>query len=411
MARILVKLAGVAWGLCASIGGPCLAFDPPVDATQARRFDESIAPLLAGRCLECHNSSDKKGGLDLTTAAAAQAGGDSGTAMIAGKPTESYLWERIAADEMPPKKSLDAAEKELIKNWIAAGAAWGTSPIDRFRFTTSTRAGYDWWSLEPLKAYPIPAVRNESWLRGSIDRFVLAKLEAVGLAPSVEADRRTLLRRMAFDLTGLPPTPEDVAAFVADPDPLAYEKWADRLLASPHYGEHWAQHWLDVARFGESNGFEYDEPRRSAWPYRDWVIDALNRDLPYDEFARQQLAGDVLSPGDSEAIKATGFLVAGAYDTAGQNQQSAAMKAVVRQDELEDLVGTPCQTFLALTVNCGRCHDHKFDPVRQQEYYQLTSAFGGVRHGEREVSTDEDRAEFARRKARLEAEIEAISAR
>ena len=223
---------------------------------------------------------------------------------------------------------------------------------------------------------------------------MLAKLEAAGLAPSPAADRRTLIRRLSFDLIGLPPTPEEVAAFVADADPRAYERLVERLLASPHYGERWARHWLDLARFGESNGFEYDEPRRNAWPYRDWVIDALNRDLPFDEFARQQLAGDVLRPDDPEAIKATGFLTAGAYDTAGQNQQSVAMKAVVRQDELEDLVGTISQTFLGLTVNCARCHDHKFDPIRQSEYYQLTSALGGVRHGERDVTTQAERADI-----------------
>ncbi|MBL7650134.1 MAG: DUF1549 domain-containing protein, partial [Candidatus Hydrogenedentes bacterium] len=263
------------------------------------------------------------------------------------------------SDEMPPKSPLSAAEKEMLGDWIASGADWGRESIDRFRYTSDVRAGYDWWSLQPVVRAPAPAVKDAKWPRNPVDAFVLAKLEAEGLAPSPEADRRTLLRRLAFDLTGLPPTPEEVAAFVADADPQAYEKQVDRLLASPDYGVRWARHWLDIVRFGESNGFEYDEPRRNAWPYRDWVITALNRDLPFDEFARQQLAGDVLAPDDAEAIKATGFLVAGAYDTAGQNQQSDAMKAVVRQDELEDIVGTTCQTFLALTANCARCHDHK----------------------------------------------------
>ena len=185
----------------------------------------------------------------------------------------------------------------------------------------------------------------------------------------------------------------------------AYEAAVDRLLASPDYGERWARHWLDLARFGESNGFEYDEPRRNAWPYRDWVIDAFNRDLPFDEFARLQLAGDVLRPGDGEAIKATGFLAAGAFDTVGQNQQSQAMKAVVRQDELEDLVSTTCQAFLALTVHCARCHDHKFDPIRQAEYYQLTASLDGVRQGEREVTSAAERAEYAGRAAERQAQI------
>jgi hypothetical protein len=253
-------------------------------------------------------------------------------------------------------------------------------------------------------------VLRTGWARKPIDRFVLARLEAEGLAPSEEADRRTLIRRLAFDLTGLPPTPEDVASFVANSDPRAYEALVDRLLASPDYGERWARHWLDLARFGESNGFEYDEPRRNAWPYRDWVINALNHDLPFDEFARQQLAGDVLHPGDTEAIKATGFLVAGAFDTVGQNQQSQAMKAVVRQDELEDLVSTSCQTFLGLTVHCARCHDHKFDPIRQTEYYQLTSALDGVRQGERDVTSAEERAEIALCTADMQNQIAELTA-
>ena len=180
-----------------------------------------------------------------------------------------------------------------------------------------------------------------------------------------DADKRQLIRRLSFDLTGLPPTPEEVDAFLNDDSPDAYERLVDHYLASPQYGVRWARWWLDLARYGESNGFEFDEFRPNAWRYRDWVVDALNRDRPYDEFARLQLAGDVIRPDDPSAVEATGFLVAGAYDTAGQSQQSVAMKAVVRSDELEDVIGTVSQTFLGLTVNCARCHDHKFVPVRR----------------------------------------------
>lgn len=391
---------------------PCPADEPPAaeHVAAAKSFDEQIAPLLARRCLECHNASDRKGELDLTRVETALAGGDSGPAIVPGTPAESNLWQRVADDEMPPKKPLDAAEKQLLRDWIAQGAKWGQSPVDRFRHTSDVRAGYDWWSLVPVRRPDLPAVRRADWARNPIDRFVLARLEAEGLAPSDEADRRTLIRRLAFDLTGLPPSPEEIAAFVADPDPRAYEAAVDRLLASPDYGERWARHWLDLARFGESNGFEYDEPRRNAWPYRDWVVGALNRDLPFDEFARLQLAGDVLRPGDEDAIKATGFLAAAAFDTVGQNQQSQAMKAVVRQDELEDLVSTSCQTFLALTVHCARCHDHKFDPIRQTEYYQLTSALDGVRQGERDVTSAEERAEIVKRTAEMRAQIVELTA-
>jgi len=374
MPRLLPGFCAVA--ILASLGGRAVAADAP-------DFDKQIAPLLISRCFDCHSGAEPKGGLDLTRAAKAVGGGDSGASITPGKPDDSLLWQRISADEMPPKKPLTAAEKTLLKSWIEGGARWGTDPIDPFRLSTSFRAGYDWWALQPVASPAPPEVKHSERARGAIDRFILAKLEAEGLSPAPEADRRTLIRRITFDLTGLPPTPEEVAAFVADADPQAYEKLVDRLLASPNYGERWARHWLDLARFGESNGFEYDEPRKNAWPYRDWVIDTLNRDLPYDEFVRLQIAGDALAPDDPAAIKATGFLVAGPYDTAGQNQQSAAMKAVVRQDELEDLVATTCQTFLALTVNCARCHDHKFDPIRQSEYYRLTAALGGVRHGER----------------------------
>jgi hypothetical protein len=376
----------------------------------ARTFDEQIAPLLARRCLECHDAVEKKGGLDLTRRDMAVAGGDSGAAIVGGKPQESYLWQRVDTDEMPPKKPLAEAEKKLLKDWIAAGAVWGRGPIDRFRYTSDVRAGYDWWSLQPVRRLDPPVVKHSDWPHNTIDHFVLANLEAHGLAPSPEAARKVLIRRLTFDLTGLPPTPEEVDAFVADEDPKAYQRLVNRLLASLDYGERWSRHWLDLARFGESNGFEYDEPRRNAWPYRDWVIRAINRDMPYDEFARWQLAGDALAPGDPEAVKATGFLVAGAYDTAGQSQQSAAMKAVVRQDELEDLIATTSQTFLGLTANCARCHDHKFDPIRQREYYQLTSALSGVRHGERDVTTPEEGKALARRAAQAEFTLRDVTA-
>ncbi len=351
-----------------------------------RDFDGRIAPILARRCLDCHSGSEPKGKLDLSNKGSALAGGKSGPAIIAGKLDESGLWERVQADEMPPKTPLPAAEKEALREWIAAGANWGTDPIDPYQVTTSRRAGRDWWSLQPVRRAQPPAVEHADWIRTPIDAFVLEKLKASALVPAPEAEKRQLIRRVCFDLTGLPPTPEEVDAFLNDRSPDAYERLVDRTLGSPQYGVRWARWWLDLARYGESNGFEYDEFRPTAWRYRDWVVDSLNRDRPYDDFARLQLAGDVLRPADPAAIEATGFLVAGAYDTAGQNQQSLAMKAVVRSDELEDLIGTVSQTFLGLTINCARCHDHKFDPVRQVEYYQIASALSGVRHGERDLS-------------------------
>jgi hypothetical protein len=230
----------------------------------------------------------------------------------------------------------------------------------------------------------VPEIRNPKHdVRNEIDRFVLARLGDKELSPSPPADRRTLLRRVYFDLIGLPPSPEEVEAFEKDTAADAYEMVVDRLLASPHYGERWARHWLDVVRYGETDGFERNTPRPSAWPYRDWVIRALNADMPYDEFVRLQLAGDVLKPGDPDAVKATGFLVAGVHNTVLGNDQ---MRAVARQDELEDIVGAVGQTFLGLTVNCARCHDHKFDPIPQADFYRLSAALAGVGFGERDVA-------------------------
>jgi hypothetical protein len=355
---------------------------PPVGVSAQQHFDQVIAPLLARRCLDCHSGPKPRGGLDLTSHKATLAGDN---VLVPGNARDSLLWKHVEAGMMPPKKPLPAGEKRLLKEWIDGGAAWGSDPIDPFKFTTDTRAGYDWWSLQPVVRPAPPKVQDRAWAKNPVDDFILARLEAQGLSPSPRAAPAVLLRRLYFDLIGMPPKPEEVQAFLEDTAPDAYEKVVDRLLASPHYGGRLARHWLDVVRFGESNGFEHDELRPNAWPFRDWVIQALNQDMPFDQFARLQLAGDVLIPDDPQGIVATGFLVAGGYDSVGQQQQSLAMKAVVRQDELEDIVGTVGQAFLGLTVNCARCHDHKFDPVRQKEYYQLTAALTGVHHGERNI--------------------------
>ena len=369
------------------IGG-ILRADPVEDGTF---FEQSVLPLLTTRCAGCHNGTDRKGGLDLTTRESLLHGGDSGKVVTPGKLEESALWQRVVDMEMPPKEPLGDREQELLRNWIIRGVPWSGGQLDLFRFTTATRAGYDWWSLQPLRNQLPPAVQSPikavagdgaSGFTNPIDLFVAQKLHASGLVPAPVADRKTLIRRLYFDLLGLPPEPDEVLRFEQDLSPTAYEQLVDRLLTSPAYGERWARHWLDVIRFGESQGFERDKLRTNSWRYRDWVIEAWNQDLPYNEFARLQLAGDVLQPGDPSGLIATGFLVAGPYDEVGQKQQSAAMKLVVREDELEDMVSTIGQTFLGLTVNCSRCHDHKFDPVRQSEYYRLAASIAGVNHGE-----------------------------
>ncbi|MGI9243819.1 MAG: DUF1553 domain-containing protein, partial [Verrucomicrobiales bacterium] len=251
------------------------------------------------------------------------------------------------------------------------------------------QADASWWSLQPVERPEVPGVENESWPRNPIDHFTLTKLEAAGLTPAPEADARTLNRRLHFNLIGLPPAPGATAD-------------VDALLDSPHYGERWARHWLDVARFGESQGFEYDQLRENAWPYRDWVIKAFTEDMPYARFVRLQIAGDRIEPGNPEAITATSFLVCGSFD--GLKPNGDKQRKIMRQDEMEDIVGTVSQSFLGLTVNCARCHDHKFDPITQEEYFQLASALSGVHRGDRDLPASGDEKD-------LRLELEAVSKR
>jgi mono/diheme cytochrome c family protein len=374
--------------------------------------ESQVAVVLARNCLECHNASDHKGGLDLTRREKALAGGDGGPVLQAGEPDKSPLFARLEANEMPPegRGKLTAEERKLVREWITAGAKWATDPIDPFLYTTDRRAGYNWWSLQPVRAVDPPAVKNSEWPINPIDNFVLARLEKAGLSPSPAADRRTLIRRLSFDLTGLPPTPEEVEAFVNDANPRAYERLVDRLLDSPHYGERWARHWLDIVRFGESQGFERNKFRESAWKYRDFVVEAFNSDLPYDDFIRWQIAGDVLRPDDPLAVIASGFLVVGPYDLTAYTTGTADMQKAAREEELEGLVATVCQSFLGLTVNCSRCHDHKFDPVTQKEFYQLSAALGGTNQGdERDSIAGDARAAVDKRIAELRSQIESLN--
>jgi hypothetical protein len=375
--------------LLLTVQGFCLADEGP-------HFDQVVAPLIAQRCLSCHGESDPKAGLNLSERLAMLSGGESGSVVIPGQPDQSLLWQYIESDMMPPKKPLTAQEKDILRRWIADGAVWGSDRIDPFRFSTEERAGIDWWSLQQLSTVAPPPARSIDSSAHPIDRFLDQSLQANGLAMSDEADRRTLIRRLSFDLLGLPPTTDEVQQFVFATSEDAWPRLVDRFLESPHYGERWARHWLDIVRFGESNGFEYDEPRDSFWHYRDWVIQALNQDMPYDQFVRMQLAGDVLHPQDRHAVAASGFLVAGPHNTT--LPANDAMRKSMAQDELEELAGTVGQTFLGLTVNCARCHDHKFDPISQKDYYSFAAAFMGVTHGERKVHvplTDSQRKRLA----------------
>ncbi len=252
------------------------------------------------------------------------------------------------------------------------------------------RAGPDWWSLQPIKKPVPPAIADLPADANAIDAFIRAKLRAAGLQSAQPADRLTLIRRVTFDLTGLPPTPAEINEVLADRSPAAYEKVVDRLLASPAYGERWARHWLDIVRYAESHGFEYDRLRDNAWRYRDYVIRRFNADDPYSRFVREQIAGDVLPGATRDSVVATGMLVSGPYDQAGMGAASPIVKGKAREDELEDMLATVGQTFLGATINCARCHDHKFDPFTAKDYYRLKAVFDGVHPGDRPITPPEE---------------------
>jgi mono/diheme cytochrome c family protein len=365
-------------------------------------FDAQVRPLLTGKCLSCHAGEKAKGGLDLTRRASALAGGDGGEAVVPGKPADSLLFEKVAAGEMPPKDPLTPDQVAAFRTWIEAGAPYASEPL------AARRAGPDWWSLRKVVRPAVPKVADPArWCRTPVDAFVLAKLNEHGLAPAPNADRAALVRRVSFDLTGLPPTPEEVSGFVDDAKPDAYERMVDRLLDSPRYGERWGRHWLDVVRFGESHGYETNSLRPNAWPYRDYVIRAFNRDTPLPRFMLEQLAGDTLADGDWLTQAATGFLVGGTHDTVGNQTIEGQLQQ--RADDLDDMITATATTFLGLTVNCARCHDHKFDPISQRDYYGLQAVLAGVQHSDRAVPVaDESRKRAA---VRIAAELALVERR
>ncbi len=377
-------------------------------------FETQIRPLLRDRCVACHGVEKQKGELRLDAKSFAFRGGEGGVVIVAGKSAESPLWKRVSsndADErMPPNgKPLTAGQLTAIKKWIDAGAVWPESAFDRDAARDKRR---EHWAWQPVVADASRVGRKTEDLDAGrihhVDGFISAKLSANGLTMSPEADRRTLIRRLTFDLLGLPPTPEEVAAFLNDRDPRAYVNLVDRLLDSPYYGERWARHWLDIAHYADTHGFERDQRRDNAWRYRDWVIRALNADMPYDEFLRDQIAGDVLRPNDPDAVIATGFLAAGPWDFVGQAETpSPVLKRLARADDLDDMITQVMTAACGVTINCARCHDHKLDPISQREYYGLSAVFSGVKRGEREVSAPEVR-DLAARKQLLNAELQQV---
>jgi len=386
-------------------------------------FKESIAPLLVMNCIECHNSSVTKGNLNLETLAFALKGGDEGKAIVLGKPEESQLYLKIIEGEnkkkpeMPRKKpALAKPDVEKIKAWIEQGAAWPKEIV----LKEKAKADGSFWSFKPIIKVTPPVIKDapDAWKINPIDAFVFLKLKEKGIRPSPVADKRTLIRRVSLDLIGLPPTSSEVEDFLNDRNPDAYERVVNRLLASPRYGERWARHWLDVARFSESDGFEEDMQRPLAYTFRDYVIGALNQDKPYDEFVREQIAGDVQAVQTGDSIAATGFLVAGPWDAVQRVTPSKLGRLQSREEQLEEIVSGVSQAFLGLTVQCARCHDHKFDPVSQEDYYRVKAVFEGVdhslkirAHGLRRLMGAKEESAWLEKTAPLRKEIAGLEAR
>ncbi len=365
------------------LGSVLFAEDPPPKLAPGQGLDlyqKQVRPLLREKCFSCHSDRRQEplGNLRLDRRDGWLTGGDRGTALVAGKPDESLLIKAVERRDdlaMPPEQKLTAEEVALLRKWVELGApAPETEEIDPEVATAR-------WAFAELNRPSVPALAvQQDWAQNDVDRFILDKLHANGLAPSPQASRRTLIRRLSFDLLGLPPTPPEIDAFENDQQPLAYERLVERLLASPRYGERWARHWLDVVHFGETHGYDKDQPRPNAWPYRDYVIRALNADKPMTRFIEEQIAGDALYPRTRDGVEALGFLSAGPWDLIGHAEvpETKIDGKIARHLDRDDVITSVMQSFCGLTVQCAQCHDHKFDPITQTDYYSLQAVFAAI---------------------------------
>ena len=375
-------------------------------------FVRDVVPIFERHCIRCHQPANSKTELSLATYADLAAN----EYVIPGRPDDSYLLEVVTATgEQPPLMPkeggpLSGEEVAVLRTWIAEGAHWPEEVVIREK----SKADRTWWAFQPLSLTEVPSDRiPDEWKLNPIDRYVYARLAANNLRPSPRADRQTLARRVTYDLTGLPPTHEETDAFVRDRSPEAYERLVDRLLASPRYGEQWGRHWLDVTRFGESTGYEVNHVIDNSWPFRDYVIRSLNEDKPFDRFVIEHIAGDALARGDPAVEVGLTFLVCGPVDIVGN--ADAAQAAQIRADTVDEMIRATGEAFLGLTIGCARCHDHKFDPISQQDYYRLFATFAGVYHDDRLVAPDSELrpreqklAKLEKRKKRLVEEKSAI---
>ena len=409
-------IVGMVWGAFLLVAPPSYLADPlqgavaestphgNVDST----FQERILPIFDRNCLVCHGSVVQRAGLDLRTKQSTLRGSADGTVIRPGNAQQSLLYQLITHQKepaMPMGGKLGGDEIAAIAGWINSLSpheilpeAGKHSAVIREPGSPVTEQDRQFWSFVKPVRPAVPQTRTTSWGRNEIDAFVLQALESKGLKPAPPADPATLLRRAYFDLIGLPPSPEEVEAFLSDRSPEAFERVVERLLASPHYGERWGRHWLDLARYADSGGFEFDVDRPHAWRYRDYVIRSFNDDKPYDRFIQEQLAGDELQPGSPETLVATGFCRNGPTVDNADNEQT-------RVDELDDIVSTMSSVFMGLTVGCARCHDHKYDPLPQKDYYRLQAIFLSSKKTERFLGTDNEQAAVKLRNQEIDKEI------
>ncbi len=383
---------------------------PAPTAEQAKFFESHVRPLLVDNCLKCHGEQKQSGGLRLDSRGAMLAGGDSGAAIEPGAPDSSLLMEAVRHEsfEMPPAGKMPDEAIETLAAWIEMGAPW---PGDQGKparteaapkITDEDRA---WWAFQPVARPAVPEVADRGWSKTPIDNFIFEKLAANELTPAEEADRLTLIRRATYDLTGLPPTAEEIDAFLADNSPRAYEALVDRLLDSPRYGEHWGRFWLDLVRYAESDGYRQDAYRATAWRYRDYVIQSFNDDKPYDQFVREQLAGDEIAPDDPNALVATGYLRLWMYE---YNQRDARTQW---ETIVNDVTDVTADVFLGMGMGCARCHDHKFDPILQEDYFRLQAFFTPILpRDDQPLLTPAERREYEAKLAEWEAATAEIRA-
>jgi hypothetical protein len=408
MGAMLVKLCTIPLILSLCLGGLgnrwLAAEEFPSSAAGVEFFEKHVRAILVDHCYECHAGEESDGGLRLDSRASVLRGGDTGKAVVPGDTQASLLLEAVGYEnldlQMPPSGRLSDAQIASLEKWISMGAPDPRDEIvaggeNRSASGMSVEAGRDFWSFRTLSKPAVPEVESRHWVRNPIDAFVLAALEAGGLSPAPAADRRTLIRRLTYDLTGLPPTIDEIETFIRDESPTAYARLVERLLASEQYGVRWGRHWLDVARYADSNGLDENLAFGNAWRYRDYVINAFNRDMPFDRFVIEQLAGDLLSDADEATKTATGFLVLGAKVLAEPDREKLEMDTI---DEQLDATG---KAFLGMTIGCVRCHDHKFDPITQSDYYALAAIFkstktfgdtntGAIKHWNEHVFATDD---------------------